>query len=109
MNVCALELELSSSPDHDAGLYLINSLREGFLTGLKSFPDNPLICDNLQSAKANPEAVSIVIADEVRKGYLLGPFTSPPFLNYRISPVGVVEKKHSTKKRLIVDLSAPPP
>ena len=37
----------------------------------------------------------------------MGPFNSPPFIQYRISPIGVVEHKYSGKKRLIVDLSAP--
>jgi len=43
----------------------------------------------------------------VDKGYLIGPFITPPFKTYRVSPIGLVEKKFSSKKRLIVDLSAP--
>lgn len=42
----------------------------------------------------------------MRKGYIIGPFDQSPFDQYRISPIGVVDKKYSTKKRLIVDLSA---
>ena len=39
--------------------------------------------------------------------FLLGPFESPPFDTYRVSPIGVATGKYSNKKRLIVDLSAP--
>ena len=43
----------------------------------------------------------------MEKGYLMGPFDSPPFDSYRVSPVGLAEHKYSGKKRLIVDLSSP--
>lgn len=87
--------------------YLVNGLTDGFHTGLYELPSRPYECKNLQSALQNPEAVDSAIADELQKGYIIGPFKVPPFARYRISPVGVVEKKHSSKKRLIVDLSAP--
>ena len=38
---------------------------------------------------------------------MYGPFDSPPFDNYRVSPLGVAEGKYSKKKRLILDLSSP--
>ena len=43
----------------------------------------------------------------MKKGYLVGPFNTPPFSNYRVSPLGVAEGTYSGKKCLIVDLSAP--
>ncbi|CAG2199581.1 unnamed protein product [Mytilus edulis] len=54
-----------------------------------------------------PDDVTKLVDDELRKGYLIGPFTKPPFDTYRISPIGIVEGKYSKKKRLILDLSAP--
>ncbi|CAG2199755.1 unnamed protein product [Mytilus edulis] len=53
-----------------------------------------------------PEDVTKLVDDELRKGYLIGLFTKPPFDTYRISPIGIVEGKYSKKKRLILDLSA---
>uniref|UniRef100_A0ABM0MQ02 Uncharacterized protein LOC102800980 n=1 Tax=Saccoglossus kowalevskii TaxID=10224 RepID=A0ABM0MQ02_SACKO len=54
-----------------------------------------------------PEIVTSIIDNEVKKGFLIGPFVSPPFEHYRCSPIGIVDKKYSNKKRLIVDLSSP--
>ncbi len=45
---------------------------------------------------------------ELEKGYITGPFSTPPFPTYRVSPIGIIEGKYSKKKRLIIDLSAPP-
>ena len=38
---------------------------------------------------------------------MIGPFSSPPFPTFRISPIGVATRKYSGKKRLIIDLSSP--
>ena len=38
---------------------------------------------------------------------MMGPFKTPPFPVYRISPIGIATRKYSGKKRLIVDLSSP--
>ncbi|CAG2199550.1 unnamed protein product [Mytilus edulis] len=69
--------------------------------------DKSLECKNLLSTKKFPDDVTKLVDDELRKGYLNGPFTKPPFDTYRISPIGIVEGKYSKKKRLILDLSAP--
>ncbi len=62
---------------------------------------------NLLSARKNPSNVTTLIQLELQKGYITGPFSSPPFPVYRVSPIGIVESKYSKKKRLIIDLSAP--
>ena len=59
------------------------------------------------SAKANADFVSAAIASEVEKGYLTGPRDSVGYSHYRVSPIGVAERKFSGKKRLILDLSSP--
>ncbi|CAF5008884.1 unnamed protein product [Rotaria sp. Silwood1] len=82
-------------------------LREGFDTGISNIPNKPLEWPNLRSARRNPENVTRLVAEELNKGFLIGPYNSPPFINYRINPIGLVESKYSKKKRLIVDLSAP--
>ncbi|KAM3936673.1 uncharacterized protein RB166_018270 [Leptodactylus fuscus] len=39
---------------------------------------------------------------------MAGPFSEPPFLNFRVSPLGLVPKKEAGKYRLIHHLSFPP-
>ncbi|XP_033729979.1 uncharacterized protein LOC117319256 [Pecten maximus] len=51
--------------------------------------------------------VTDLIQQEIKKGFLSGPFQIPPFKQYRVSPIGLATGKYSGKKRLIVDLSAP--
>ena len=53
--------------------------------------------------------VTSAIADELSKGYMIGPFTKDtcPFPIYRLNGIGVVHGKYSGKKRLILDLSGP--
>lgn len=59
------------------------------------------------SARSQPDVVTELVSKEVNKGFLAGPFPNIPFDSYRINPIGVATGKHSQKKRLIVDLSAP--
>ncbi|KAL6478130.1 hypothetical protein MHYP_G00139650 [Metynnis hypsauchen] len=59
----------------------------------------------------NPSLVSIAlrtwILQEVSEGFMIGPFTSPPFSTYHVNPFGVATHKYSGKKHLIINLSAP--
>lgn len=64
-------------------------------------------CKNLQSAIQAPEIVSALLTSEMDKGFLSGPFDECPFLQYRVSPIGVAYGKYSGKPRLIVDFSSP--
>ncbi len=48
-----------------------------------------------------------VMQDEMAKGCKLGPFASPPFEQFKCSPVSFVPKRDSTKVRLIHNLSHP--
>jgi hypothetical protein len=61
-------------------------------------------CKNNLSARVQETVVSELIDKELQKGFIYGPFTQPPFDNYRVSPIGVAEGKYSKKKRLILDL-----
>ncbi|XP_063400049.1 uncharacterized protein LOC134684675 [Mytilus trossulus] len=83
------------------------NIRKQILEGINVLPSKSLECKNLLSTKKFPDDVTKLVDDELRKGYLIGPFTKPPFDTYRISPIGIVEGKYSKKKRLILDLSAP--
>ena len=62
---------------------------------------------NLISARNNPSIISNNILKEVKLGHTAGPFTSPPFPNMQVYPIGVIPKKHSTEWRTIFHLSYP--
>ena len=55
----------------------------------------------------NPSAVDAKISKELDAHRLAGPFSSPPFLVFRISPLGLVPKKIEGEFRLIHHLSFP--
>ena len=65
------------------------------------------VAKNLQSALAEPEIVSALLAKELLKNYVIGPFSSPPFSFFRINSLGVATRRYSGKKRLIFDMSSP--
>jgi hypothetical protein len=75
----------------------------GILSQLTSI----FLAKNLQSATNEPDVVSALLEREVNKGYVIGPFSSPPFSPFRINSIGVATRKYSGKKRLIFDMSSP--
>lgn len=57
------------------------------LVGFKVFLTLPKVyhvCKNLQSALKAPEIVDKLLAKEVEKGFMIGPYDSPPFSKFRI-------------------------
>ena len=102
-----LEFELLHHPNRQYVNNLIQGLRNGFDTGITELPTTSYECKNLLSARQNPDKVSDLVNYELGKGYLIGPFTYPPFDVYRVNFIGLVQGKYSKKYRLIVDLSAP--
>ena len=107
VNVAKLTEELAHHPNNDYKLHLINGFLHGFDTMVTEVDLPTKECRNLQSTRDIPHIVTRLIDSEVQKGFLAGPYVNPPFPNYRVSPIGVVEGKYSKKQRLIVDLSAP--
>ena len=103
----AIKKELMLHPDQYFVTYLVNGLHVGFHTGVCTTNLPTFHCQNLQSARKDPNTVTEILMSEVKKGYITGPFQNPPFKHYRISPIGIAEHKYSGKKRLIVDLSSP--
>ena len=101
------------------GEYLKNSkfdqkkskeLLTGFTEGFSLHFDGPHISSdsiNHGSVLKNPDPVTHKIVKEIAAGRLAGPFDKLPFTNFRISPIGLVEKKESGAFRLIHDLSYP--
>ena len=86
---------------------MIDGFVHGFNTGLSSLPAHSFECRDLQSANRYPESTSELIEMELNKGYIIGPYDTIPYSQYRINPVRIAVGKYSGKKRLIVDMSAP--
>ena len=85
-------------------------LFEGFIYG---FPlhfggGHTSFCSkNLISANQNPGVVGAKLAKEIVAGCIVGPFPTPLFFNFRVSPLGVVPKKIPGEFRFIHHLSFP--
>ncbi|KAG1925038.1 proline and serine-rich protein 1-like [Pimephales promelas] len=107
VNISRLAEELFHHPDANFTNYLLSGLSQGFKPGVECQPTKNIICNNLQSSLAEPEVVDELIKKEIESGFMIGPFEAPPFVKFRISPIGVATRKFSGKKRLIIDLSAP--
>jgi hypothetical protein len=69
--------------------------------------DHPQSCCNLKSASEAPGTVSSAIDALMAKNAAHGPFHSPPFPNFRASPLGTAMRKRNPKRRLINHLSWP--
>ena len=65
------------------------------------------LAKNLVSAIQLPNVVDLKLSKEVDAGRIAGPFSEPPFPNFRVSPLGVVPKKAPGEFRIIHHLSYP--
>lgn len=86
--------------------YLFQGFTEGFQI---SFTGDPPLSKpkNLKSAYDHPEVIEKKIRNELENNRIEGPFDSPPFEVFVMSPIGVVEKKEKGKYRMIQHLSYP--
>ncbi|XP_052428992.1 uncharacterized protein LOC127970440 [Carassius gibelio] len=107
VNIFRMTIELAHHPDKEFTNYLLSGLKHGFNPGVVCELTQNTVCRNLQSALAEPDIVANLIKKEVDSGFMIGPFNTPPFKTFRVSPIGVATRKFSGKKRLIVDLSSP--
>ena len=92
--------------DHSIVQFLSHGFTEGFLLHHEG-PRYSCDAPNLLSAIQNPAIVDEKIAKELAAHRLAGPFSSPPFPDFRISPLGLVPKKTEGEFRLIHHLSYP--
>ena len=87
---------------------MLDGIANGFRIG---FAPSSHLCTpakiNHPFAIDHPMVISEGLQAEVDKGRLIGPFNPGDFPYAQISSLGAVEKKHSTKWRLILDLSHP--
>jgi hypothetical protein len=73
--------------------FLLRGLRMGVPLGYNGPTDLQQHCTNLKSADEYPAAITAAIEKEIGTGRQLGPYGSPPFPFYRLSPLGSVDKK----------------
>ena len=90
---------------------LANNLITGFTFGFKlhyrgneNYERSP---QNLLSAYAHPEIVDCKLTKERELDRIKGPFKQPLFLNFLVSPLGVIPKKTPGEYRMIHHLSFP--
>ena len=79
--------------------YLCSGLEHGFDTFVSDTNLKTKEYKNLLSACENADIVQELLDAECDKGYAYGPFSEPPFDNYRVSPIGIAIGKYSGKKR----------
>jgi hypothetical protein len=101
-----LKTALLGHPDQNFVSQLCNNFKFGVHIGFQG-QRSPRFSRNLPTAFANPDIVSSNLATEVSLGRIAGPFDSPPFKNFQVSPIGLVPKKNSNKFRTIFHLSYP--
>jgi hypothetical protein len=97
--------KLKKYPDSDSS-FLFNGFSKGFSLCYYG-PRISFMAKNLSSANRRPDIVSLKLNKEVEAGRMGGPFDEPPFPRFRVSPVGLVQKKESNDFRLIHHLSFP--
>lgn len=107
INIDRLRLDLAEHPDSNFVNYLCSSLEFRFDTIVAYESINSYECKNALSARKNPLVVDELLYNEIQRGYVKGPYPSPPFESYRVGSLGISSHKYSGKKRLIFDLSSP--
>ena len=106
LNVPFLETSLNNYHDRE----IVQFCKYGWPIGV----DNEEFCDrrtptNHRSALDFPEEKTSHIHEEIEQGTLLGPFHGNPFSSQAIvSRLSTREKRDSTDRRVIMDLSFPP-
>ena len=104
--VANLEDSLAGHPDPTLVSQLCSNLKDGARIGFEG-QRAPRFSKNLPTALTHPNIVTSNLEHEISLGRVAGPFKTPPFSNFQVSPIGLVPKKNSTKFRTIFHLSFP--
>lgn len=105
VNISVLQFYLHNY-DRNERKFILSGFSEGFSVSCDKSTYN-LECKNLLSANQQPGIVKDKICKELVADRFAGPFLSPPFDNFTVSPLGLCPKKESNKFRLIHHLSYP--
>ena len=85
---------------------ILSKLIEGVKIGRQP-PSESVVSSNWPSASKYYDQVNEIINNDLHEGRLAGPYSTPPFPAYIVSPLGAFPKRLSTKIRVIHDLSYP--
>ena len=86
--------------------YLVKGFTEGFRIHYEGGDDSFEI-QNSKSTNLCPQSVDRKKEEEVNAGRIKGPFKTPPFHNFKCSPIALREKSTPGTYRLLHNLSAP--
>ena len=105
--ICFNEVEKSliNYPSQDVASELVNGLKYDFPLQY-SGTHLPFMAKSSRTVFQRPNLVRQKIDKELSMGRIAGPFINPPFPTFRISPIGLVQKKDGDF-RMIHNLSHP--
>ena len=86
--------------------FLVAGFTHGFKIPADAFNYDANV-GNHPSVLGQADIVGNIIEREIKLGRVCGPFTSPPFDNFHVSPLALVPKQELGKYRLIHNLSYP--
>lgn len=107
INISQVKKALVDFPDPEIANKLINGLEFGFKLNY-SGPRLPMDYQGHQIVGELANIAREKIQKEIELNRIAGPFPSPPFPTFRVSPISLRPKKSSSDYRLIHNLSYPP-
>lgn len=79
IKIKALATALQNHSDGKFVDFLINGFTHGFHSGIDILPNTSHFCSNLQSALAEPHTADILLAKELKEGFMKGHFDKAIF------------------------------
>ena len=92
--------------DPDITAHLVNGFRRGFSIGHYAAVEENF-GKNSQNVRGNEDVVAVKLEKEILSGRIMGPFDTPPFAPFTVSPLNIRPKKNPNKYRLLHNLSHP--
>ena len=86
--------------------YIVDGFKNGFDLHFEGKPC-AITCNNAESTIKHANIVDEKISKEISLGRIAGPFNTPPFSNFKCSPLAIREKSVPGKFRLLHNLSYP--
>ena len=86
---------------------LVKGFKFGFELGFVGTTNNNSKVTNLKSSFENAKVVKRKMLKELSEKRFSGPFSTPPYKNFQINPIGLVPKKEPNSFRMITNLSSP--
>ena len=103
----AWEKALAGHPDPEWVKALLDGIGQGFRIGMQETPQCRPSPSNSPSAREHSGVIHQYVQDQLKKGYMAGPFPPSNCTNIITSSLAVIPKKAAGKWRVIVDMSSP--